>query len=156
MSETARPKSGIAALVYRVLVEVGSLVGTRQRLWTSTARKLVGGFVFLALVDLNSSHVRDFVRALVASWRVSQTQMKMGAVAAALDAEYASHARYPPPGEFQAYVRQWVVSTGEDPAADDWGTPLLYHVEGAGYELLSCGPDRACQTTDDVRYRGGL
>jgi hypothetical protein len=142
-------------LPYRVVAEMSSLTSAQRRLWSSTTRKLVGAFIVLALVDLNSSHVRDVVRGLVGSWQASQTQMKMGAIAAVLDAEYASFARYPPPDQFHALVREWIQSPGTDPARDYWGSPILLTVEGVYYELVSCGRDTVCGTEDDIRRRGG-
>ena len=154
---TAPPGSRrrLQTLPFRALLEMSSLVSAQRGVWTRTARKLVGAFIVLALVDLNSSHVRDVVRGLVASWQEAETQAKMGAIAAALDAEFASLSRYPDPAEFQAFVRAWIPGQGTDPAADYWGTPIVLAVDGMGYELLSCGRDGTCGTGDDLRRRGG-
>ena len=155
MTDEAPRRSSIATLPYRILLEISSLVAARPKLWTSTARKLVGGVIFVALVDLNSTHVRDFVRELVAAWRTVQTQAKMGAIGAALDAEYASYSRYTPVADFEAFVRTWVEGHGEDPVADSWGAPIALELDGVRYRLRSSGPDGICDTADDVVYAGG-
>jgi hypothetical protein len=151
-----RPRSRLAVLPFRFLLEIGSIVSAQRGTWTRTARKLVGAFIVLALVDLNSSHVRDFVRALVRSWQEAQTQTRMGSLAAALDAEFASYSRYPDPEAFHEFARTWVDSTDGDPARDHWGTLITLSVDGVAYELVSCGRDTLCGTTDDLRRRGGL
>lgn len=148
-------RSRLATLPYRAVVELSSLVSAHRRLWSRTTHKLIGAFILLALVDLNSSHVRDVVRGLVGSWQAAQTQMKMGAIAAVLDAEYASYARYPEPHAFHALVREWIPGQDSDPARDYWGSPILLEVEGVYYELVSCGRDTVCGTEDDIRRRGG-
>lgn len=145
----------LASLPYRAVVELPSLTAAQRRLWSGTTRKLIGAFIVLALVDLNSSHVRDVVRGLVDSWQASQTLMKMGAIAAVLDAEYASHARYPAPHEFQAMVREWIPGQASDPARDYWGSPIVLTIDGVYYELVSCGRDGVCGSEDDIRRRGG-
>jgi hypothetical protein len=142
-------------LPYRAVAELSSLTSAQRRLWSSTTRKLIGAFIVLALVDLNASHVRDVVRGLVRSWQDSQTLMKMGAVAAVLDAEYASYARYPKPEEFHGMVREWIPAQDRDPVRDHWGSLMLLKVDGAYYELVSCGQDTVCGTADDIRRRGG-
>lgn len=148
-------RSRLAALPYRAVAELSSLTAGQRRVWSSTTRKLVGAFILIALVDLNSSHVRDVVRGLVGSWQDSQTLMKMGAIAAVLDAEYASYARYPDPHVFHALVRDWIPGQDTDPALDYWGSPILLKVDGVYYELVSCGRDTLCGTADDIRRRGG-
>jgi hypothetical protein len=142
-------------LPYRAVAEMSSLTSAQRRLWSSTTRKLVGAFIVLALVDLNSSHVRDVVRGLVASWQASQTEMKMGAIAAALDAEYASAAQYPAADRFHEFVRTWVTAQEGDPARDYWGSLIAFTPEGVYYELHSCGKDTICGSDDDIRRRGG-
>jgi hypothetical protein len=142
-------------LPYRVVAEMASLTSAQRRLWSGTTRKLVGAFIVLALVDLNSSHVRDVVRGLVGSWQASQTLMKMGAIAAVLDAEYASYARYPAPDQFHGFVREWIPGQDSDPARDYWGSPIVLTVDGVYYELVSCGRDTVCGSEDDIRRRGG-
>jgi hypothetical protein len=88
---------------------------------------------------------------------VTRTQMEMGEIAAALDAEYASTAQYPEPDAFRDFVRHWVrPRVPRDPYYDRWSQPLRFRVEGSHYEILSCGPDRTCETADDVRRIGGL
>ena len=157
-SHEGRERSGrsrVATLPYRAVIELSSLVAAQRRLWASTSRKLIGAFIVLALVDLNSSHVRDVVRALVASWQGAQTQMKMGAIAAVLDAEYASFARYPEPHDFHELVREWIPGQETDPARDSWGSLITLTVEGVYYELHSCGRDTVCGTDDDIRRHGG-
>ena len=64
-------------------------------------------------------------------------------------------ARYPDPHEFQALVREWIPGQDDDPARDQWGSPILLEVEGVYYELVSCGHDTVCGTPDDIRHRGG-
>jgi hypothetical protein len=145
----------LAALPFRSLVEMSAFVAAQRGAWSRTARKLVGAFIVLALVDLNSTHVRDVVRGLVASWQEAETLNKMGIIAATMDAEYASYGRYPEPEAFHDFVRQWVESFEGDPARDYWGTLIVVTVDGVGYELASCGRDRACGTADDLRRRGG-
>lgn len=134
---------------------MSSLTSAQRRLWSGTTRKLVGAFIVLALVDLNSSHVRDVVRGLVSSWQASQTLQKMGAIAAVLDAEYASYARYPAPDDFHAFIREWIPGQESDPARDYWGSLILLTVDGVYYDLVSCGRDTVCGTEDDIRRRGG-
>lgn len=148
-------RNRLATLPYRAMVEVSSLMKTQRGVWTRTARKLVGAFIVLALVDLNSSHVRDVVRGLVMSWQASQTEMKMGAIAAALDAEYASAAQYPPADQFHEFVRTWVSGQEGDPARDYWGSLITFVPEGVSYLLHSCGKDTVCGSEDDIRRRGG-
>ena len=155
MSAEPPPRNRLATLPYRALLEVSSVVKTQRGVWTGTTRKLVGAFIVLALVDLNSSHVRDVVRGLVTSWQASQTEMKMGAIAAALDAEYASAARYPGPEQFHEFVRTWVEAPEGDPARDYWGGLIHFTPEGVYYELHSCGKDTVCGSADDIRRRGG-
>ena len=149
------PPSRLATLPYRAVDELSWLASAPRRLWSRTARKLVGAFIVLALVDLNSTHVRDVVRGLVDSWQAAQTRMKMGAIAAVLDAEYASYARYPAPEQFHALVREWIPGQDTDPARDYWGSPILLEVDGVYYELVSCGRDTVCGSADDIRRRGG-
>jgi hypothetical protein len=155
VSRTPPERNWLAALPYRVLLEVSALVAAGPKIWSGTARKLAGAVLLVALVDLNTSHVRNVIRGLVTSWQSSQTRMKMGAISAALDAEYASYARYPPPDQFHHFVRSWVQGQGEDPASDYWGSPIALSVDGIRYELWSCGRDTECGTEDDIRYRGG-
>jgi hypothetical protein len=150
-----RGRSRLASLPFRVVAEISSSASTQRGLWARTARKLVGALIVLALVDLNSTHVRDVVRGLVASWQEAQTLNQMGSIAGALDAEYASYARYPDPEAFPEFVRQWVEVIEGDPARDRWGTLITLQVDGYGYELLSCGRDTVCGTGDDIRRRGG-
>ena len=151
----APERNRLATLPYRAILEVSALMKTQRGVWTSTTRKLVGAFIVLALVDLNSSHVRGVVRGLVTSWQASQTEMKMGAIAAALDAEYASSARYPSAEEFHEFVRTWVSAQEGDPARDYWGSVMTFTPEGVYYELHSCGKDTVCGSEDDIRRRGG-
>jgi len=151
----APARNRLLTLPYRAIVEVASLMKTQRGVWTSTARKLVGAFIVLALVDLNSSHVRGVVRGLVTSWQASQTEMKMGAIAAALDAEYASSARYPSAEAFNEFVRTWISGKEGDPARDYWGSLITFMPEGVYYELHSCGKDTVCGSEDDIRHRGG-
>jgi hypothetical protein len=148
-------RNRLAVLPYRVLLELSALIASAPRLWRSTTRKLVGALVLVALVHVNTSHVQGVIHRLVLSWQSSQTQMKMGAIAAALDAEYASHARYPEPDQFHHFVRTWVDGRGEDPASDYWGYPFSFSTNGSMYWLGSCGRDAQCGTDDDIRYEGG-
>lgn len=145
----------LRTLPFRALLEMSSLVSGSRGIWTRTTRKLVGAVIVLALVDLNSSHVRDVVRGLVASWQEAETQAKMGAITAALDAEFASFSRYPDPDGFREFVRHWIPGQDTDPASDYWGTPIVLTVDGMGYELVSCGRDTTCGTADDLLRRGG-
>jgi hypothetical protein len=149
-------RNRVATLPYRFVLEASTLMKAQRGVWTRTTRKLVGAFIVLALVDLNSSHVRDVVRGLVASWQASQTEMKMGAIAAALDAEYASAGRYPSADQFHEFVRTWVAGQDGDPARDYWGSLITFSPEGPYYELHSCGTDTVCGSEDDIRRRGGL
>jgi hypothetical protein len=138
-----------------VLAEVSASNLALRRLWSRTARKLVGVVIVLALVDLNSTHVRDVVRSLVASWQEAQTLDQMAEIAAALDAEYASLGYYPAPEAFHDFARQWVHGIDGDPARDQWGSLIVLTVDGVHYELRSCGPDAVCETKDDIRRRTG-
>jgi hypothetical protein len=151
----APQRKRLLILPFRAIAEVSALMKTQRGVWTSTARKLVGAFIVLALVDLNSSHVRDVVRGLVTSWQASQTEMKMGAIAAALDAEYASYARFPSADQFHEFVRTWIPGQEGDPARDYWGSLITLTPEGVSYELHSCGKDTVCGSQDDIRRRGG-
>ena len=88
---------------------------------------------------------------------IARTRLEMGEMAAALDAEYASTNRYPDAEAFRDFVRHWVRPKGpKDPYYDRWHQPYRYRVDGARYELLSCGPDGACGTPDDIRRQGGF
>lgn len=62
-------RSRLASFPYRAVVELSSLPAAQRRLWSGTTRKLIGAFIVLALVDLNSSHVRDVVRGWSAPGR---------------------------------------------------------------------------------------
>jgi hypothetical protein len=155
LNEPNPGRSRLATLPFRVLLELAALVAAAPRIWNSTTRKLLAAVFLVALVDLNSGHVRDLVRGLVTSWQSSQVLMQLGAIAGALDAEYASYSRYPEPGRFHEFVRTWVKGHPDDPSRDHWGSPIGFAPDGARYELWSCGRDRACGTADDIRYSGG-
>ena len=148
-------RNWLAALPYRILLELSGLVSAGPKIWSGTTKKLLGAVLLVALVDVNTSHVRNVIRGLVTSWQASQTQMKMGAIAAALDAEYATYARYPEPDQFLHFVRSWVEGQGEDPASDYWGSPIAFAADGVNYELWSCGRATECGPDYDIRYRGG-
>jgi hypothetical protein len=118
-------------------------------------RRVLGIGLLLYLVDLNSTHVRDFVVALVRSWRDAETQHEMSAIGAALEAEYATMRRYPRPDDLPEFIRQWLPATkGRDPSLDRWGSPFRLELEGASYVLRSCGPDLTCGNEDDLERRG--
>ncbi len=120
------------------------------------ARRAVGIGLLLYLVDMNSTHVRDYVSSLVRSWRESETLQEMSAIANALDAEHISLRRYPAPDELADFIRQWIPATkGRDPSVDQWGMAFQREPETVGYVLRSCGPDGTCGTEDDIERRGG-
>jgi hypothetical protein len=143
-------------LPFRALVETSAFTAAQRRVWSRTTRKLVAVFIVLALVDLNSTRVHGLMRGLVASWQEAETLHRMGSLAAALDAEFASSSRYPDAEAFHDFARAWIDGLDHDPAADYWGGPITLRVEGVGYELVSCGRDTVCGTADDLRRRGGL
>jgi hypothetical protein len=133
---------------------------TLREVLAKITRRLVGLGILLYLVDLNSTHVRDFVSGLVRAWRDQQTLTEMSAIAAALDAEHVSLHRYPDSSELAGFIRQWIPDTrGRDPSVDHWGVPFRLELEeedsaSVGYVLRSCGPDRICGTEDDITRRG--
>jgi hypothetical protein len=124
---------------------------TLRAVLAKITRRVVGLGILLYLVDLNSTHVRDFVSALVRSWRDYQTLHEMSAIASALDAEHVSLHRYPDPDELAGFIQHWIPDTrGRDPSVDQWGVPFQLELKTVGYALRSCGPDRMCGTEDDI------
>jgi hypothetical protein len=141
---------------YRVLLEL-SYRRKRSHFWSRFLKKLIPTLLLVYLIDVNARHFRDMVGALNAWWGTARTRMEMGEMAAALDAEYASTDRYPDPEAFRDFVRRWVrPKSPRDPYYDRWHQPYRYHVQGAHYEILSCGPDGVCGNDDDVRRQGGF
>ena len=141
---------------YRVLLEL-NFRRKRSHFWARFLKKLIPVLLLVYLIDLNARHFRSMVDELNAWWGAARTRMEMGEMAAALDAEYASTDRYPDAESFRDFVRHWVRPKGpKDPYYDRWHQPYRYHVEGSRYELLSCGPDGACGTADDIRRQGGF
>jgi hypothetical protein len=96
---------------YRLLLE---LTYRRQRshFWVRFLKKLIPVLLLIYLIDVNSRHFREIVGQLNAWWGTAQTRMEMGAIAAALDAEFASTARYPETKDFEDFVRHWVRPMG--------------------------------------------
>lgn len=55
------------------------------------------------------------------------------------------------PSNLTTFVRTNMDSQGTDPAADPWGGLYqLVRTDDGGVHVLSCGPDKACDTKDDV------
>lgn len=130
--------------------------GTPRVVLARLVRRVLGIGLLLYLVDLNSTHVRDFVVALVRSWRDAETQHEMSAISAALDAEYASLHRYPRPDELPEFIQRWLPpNKGRDPSLDQWGGAFQLELEAGGYVLRSCGPDLTCGNEDDLEHRSG-
>ena len=130
--------------------------GTSRVVLAKITRRVLGVGLLLYLVDMNSTHVRDYVAALVHSWRDSETMNEMSAIGAALDAEHISMRHYPEPEALADFIRQWLPATkGHDPAVDQWGGAFRLEVQTVGYILRSCGPDALCGTDDDIERRGG-
>ena len=141
---------------YRLLLEL-SYRRKRSHFWSRFLKKLIPMLLLIYLIDVNARHFRDIVGALNAWWGIARTRMEMGEIAAALDAEFASTDRYPDPEAFRDFVRRWVhPKSPHDPYYDRWHQPYRYRVEGARYEILSCGPNAVCGDTDDVRREGGF
>jgi hypothetical protein len=127
---------------------------TFRQVVARVTRRVVGVGLLLYLVDLNSTQVHDFVRALVTSWRDSETRHEMSAIGSALDAEHISMKHYPAPDELADFIRRWLPATkGRDPAFDQWGEAFQIEVLRNGYLLRSCGPDAICATEDDIVRR---
>jgi len=141
---------------YRLLLEL-SYRRQRSHFWARFLRKLIPVLLLVFLIDVNARHFRDIVGRINVWWGTARTRMEMGEIAAALDAEYASTAKYPEPEGFRDFVRHWVrPKSPRDPYYDRWHQPFRFRVEGSHYEILSCGPDGACGTADDIRRQGGL
>jgi hypothetical protein len=142
---------------YRVLLEL-NYRRQRSHFWARFLKKLIPVLLLIYLIDVNARHFHEIVGQLNAWWGTAQTRMEMGAIAAALDAEFASTERYPEPKDFKDFVRHWVRPHGRDrdPYHDRWGQPFQLRVEHTYYEILSCGPDRLCGTADDIRRVGGF
>ena len=150
-----RPHPWLVAF-YRLLLEL-SYRRKRSHFWSRFLKKLIPMLLLIYLIDVNARHFRDIVGALNAWWGIARTRMEMGEIAAALDAEFASTDRYPDPEAFRDFVRRWVhPKSPHDPYYDRWHQPYRYRVEGARYEILSCGPNAVCGDTDDVRREGGF
>jgi hypothetical protein len=131
----------------------GSRTAFREAIAKIT-RRVMGVALVLYLVDLNSTHVRDYVSALVHSWQDSETLHEMSAISGALDAEHISMHRYPSPDELPDFIRQWMPATkGRDPSVDQWGVAYQLEPLAVGYILRSCGPDATCSTKDDIERR---
>lgn len=145
-----------AVLFWRLVLEL-SYRRQRSHFWARFLKKLIPALILVFLIDVNARHFRDVVGRLNDWWGTARTRMEMGEIAAALDAEYASTATYPEPEAFRDFVRHWVrPKTPRDPYYDRWRQPFRFRVEGSYYEILSCGPDGACATPDDIRRQGGL
>jgi type II secretion system (T2SS) protein G len=141
---------------YRVLLEL-NYRRQRTHFWARFLKKLIPALLLVFLIDFNARHFRDMVGRLNAWWGTARTRMEMGEMAGALDAEYASTDRYPAPEAFRDFVRHWVrPNSTHDPYYDRWHHAYRYRVDGARYEILSCGPDGECGTDDDVRRPGGF
>jgi hypothetical protein len=141
---------------YRLLLEL-SYRRQRSHFWSRFLKKLIPVLLLIYLIDVNARHFRDMVSALNAWWGIARTRMEMGEIAAALDAEFASTDRYPDAEAFRDFVRKWVhPKSPHDPYYDRWHQPYRYRVDGARYELLSCGPNALCGDSDDVRRQGGF
>ncbi|MCG3174098.1 MAG: hypothetical protein GMKNLPBB_02322 [Myxococcota bacterium] len=39
---------------------------------------------------------------------------------------------------------------GRDPAVDQWGSPYQLEPNDEGFKVRSCGPDKQCNTDDDI------
>jgi hypothetical protein len=141
---------------YRLLADLFSHLPAAARSWPRFLRFAAALGILVICIDLNSTHVRGVVQGLVHSWSSAQAAHELAEIAAALDAEYASHSRYPDASDFEAFVRRWVKGKQRDPAHDRWGMPVRYRHEGTRFELLSCGPDVECGTRDDIRRQGGF
>jgi len=127
---------------------------TFRQVVARVTRRVVGVGLFLYLVDMNSNKVHDFVRALVRSWRDSETRQEMSAIGGAIDAEHISMKRYPAPDDLADFIHHWLPSTkGRDPAFDQWGVAFQLEPLANGYILRSCGPDGTCSTEDDIVRR---
>lgn len=59
----------------------------------------------------------------------------------------------PLPDDFQAYMRKHLESPTKETGLDPWGQPYQVVERDNALVLFSCGPDQACDTEDDVRYR---
>ncbi|PYQ14741.1 MAG: hypothetical protein DMF80_11795 [Acidobacteria bacterium] len=143
-----------SVLFYRLLLEL-SYRRQRAHFRARFLKKLIPILLLVFLIDFNARHFRDIVGRLNAWWGTARTQMEMGEIAAAVDAEYASTARYPEADEFKEFIRRWIRPRDRNPAFDRWGQPFLFRVEGPRYEILSCGPDSVCGTADDIHRQGG-
>lgn len=73
-----------------------------------------------------------------------------------INTEYAFSGNWP--RDFPAWIRENAKrNDGSDPAADPWGQTIRFTVPrnapAGTFELRSCGPDRKCDTPDDLVHR---
>jgi len=79
-----------------------------------------------------------------------KTQMEMRSLVQAMRIDYIFSKKLPRQRELQKYARDKIDSQGTDPALDGWGTPWqITKIAGDSF-LLSCGPDKSCNTEDDI------
>lgn len=70
----------------------------------------------------------------------------------ALERHWAEHSALPP--DLAAFLRAGFTSKGHDPTLDQWDNPYLLTESESQFTILSCGPDRACRTDDDLASSG--
>ena len=58
------------------------------------------------------------------------------------------------PQDLAGFLRRRFESKKHDPSLDAWDTPYQIMDGEPQFALLSCGPDHACETSDDVTASG--
>lgn len=109
----------------------------------------------LALLFYGYLRAPSSVRGVMSSFReapaIMRTTNKLAAAQNALAFEYLNSDRWP--YDVEDFLNR-NVSGPFNPGRDEWGTPLRL-VDGHTPEaaIVSCGPDRECDTRDDLSMR---
>lgn len=103
---------------------------------------------------VSSPQIKSQIQKLLTATTVVATQQEVNDLAKIVYLDVIGENR-PKPEDFQSYVRKNMLAKNNSPrdtSQDMWGTPygLAYDEKNAVLYVISAGPDKAYNTTDDI------